>query len=267
MVTRHRDADLGQRAGQQVLGERVVAEEAGEQRGQQPVLVLGPLCPSGDQVGQLEEPRRQVPGGDLAVVVLVEQPALASPQVLADVVEVDVDGRGVAPARPVLGGRVEHHLDVLGPGGLALDQRAQRRVHLVDHSRSVSPRHRSRTAGAGPPRAHDRLPVRAVRPARLVSAPTGSAPVLRHYAGSSPRTRPERTVQKGVRRDRPDPAAGPRAPQRRTGRPGRPHADGHEPRHDRGRLLRGRRVHGAAAVGAGEPFDSCRSTPSRRPRR
>jgi hypothetical protein len=41
------------------------------------------------------------------------------------------------PARPVPGGRVEDHLDVANTG-LAVDQRAQRRVHLVDHIVSLA---------------------------------------------------------------------------------------------------------------------------------
>ena len=61
-------------------------------------------------------PRRQVPADDPAVaVVLVEHAAVAAAHVLPDVVEVDVDGGGVAPPGPLPGGRVEDDLDVAVP--------------------------------------------------------------------------------------------------------------------------------------------------------
>ena len=82
-------------------------------------------------------PGRQVPAGDPVTVVLVDQAALATAQVLPDVVQVDVDGRHVAPAGPVLGRRVEDHLDLGAVGRLPLDERAQRDVDLVDHPVTV----------------------------------------------------------------------------------------------------------------------------------
>ena len=85
-------------------------------------------------------PGRQVPGRDpVAFVVLVDQAAFAATQVLPDVVQVDVDRRHVAPAGPILGRRVEHHLDLGARGGLALDERAQRDIDLVDHPPTVPP--------------------------------------------------------------------------------------------------------------------------------
>ena len=45
---------VGQRPGQHIRGQDRVAQEAGEQRRQQSVLVLGPLGPAGDEVGQPE---------------------------------------------------------------------------------------------------------------------------------------------------------------------------------------------------------------------
>ena len=63
---RHREAELGQRSRQRVRGQLLVPEEAREQRGQQAVLVLGPLRPRGHEVRQLEVAGREMTGGDPA---------------------------------------------------------------------------------------------------------------------------------------------------------------------------------------------------------
>src|SRR4249919_3550563 len=99
------------------------------------MFVLRSLGPCSDQVGQFEMPRRQMPADDtsLVVVVFVQYAALPPAQVFANVVEIDVDGRRSTAARPLASWRVEDHLDVANPR-LAVDQRAQRRVHLVDHT-------------------------------------------------------------------------------------------------------------------------------------
>ena len=162
-VTGTGQPQLGQRPGDQVLGQRVEAQEGGEQRRQQPVLVLGTLGPGGHQVGELEVPRRQVPGHDppLVRVVLVDHAAVPPAHVLADVVEVDVDGGGVAAAGPLPGGRVEHHLDVAAPDRLALDQSAQGGVDLADHGPQSAARSVRSAAGSVPSGGHGGLPFRA----------------------------------------------------------------------------------------------------------
>ncbi len=122
---------------QHVPGDRVVVQQPGEHRGEQSVLVLRALRPRGDEVGELEVPRRQDAGDDPAgVVVLVDPAAFPASQVLSDVVEVDVDRRAVPPARPVLRRCVEHDVDVGRHEPVAADQAAQCLVHLVDHGAS-----------------------------------------------------------------------------------------------------------------------------------
>ena len=145
----HGEVQCSQFTAQQLRRQRVEPEEAHQQRRQQPVLVFGALRPGGDQVGQLEVPGWEVPGDDprLVGVVLVHHPALATAQVLADVVEVDVDRRCVPPACPVAGGRVEDDLDVAG-AGLPLDQGAECGVHLVDHDASLLEREGRTQPGA-----------------------------------------------------------------------------------------------------------------------
>src|SRR6185436_15085423 len=59
--------------------------------------------------------------------------------VLLDVVEEQVHRRGGPPGGPLLGRRLERHLDVHARQGVLVEQRQQRRVHLVDHLRSTSP--------------------------------------------------------------------------------------------------------------------------------
>ena len=168
---RHGQAEFGQRRREQVGRDRVVPQEAGEQRREQPVLVLGTLRPRGDQVRQLEVPRRQVPADDAAVaVVLVHHAARAAAHVLADVVEVDVDGGRVAPAGPLLGGGVEDDLDVAVRERLGPDQRPQRLVDLLDHlprshprsSERASHRLRDGSRGGGRPEGQRGSPDRAV---------------------------------------------------------------------------------------------------------
>ena len=105
---------------------------------------------------------------------------------------------GRVPATgPVLRGRVEDHLDVLGPGRLPLDEREQRRVHLVDHSRSLAPAWTGRPAGAVPPCEHGTVPVRAARPAREATARDGP----RKRVSSLPCSRAHTRVPVGRRRE------------------------------------------------------------------
>ena len=131
---RHGDAEVGQRSVEQVGGHGVVAQERHEQRREQAVLVLGALGPRRDEVGEAEELRLRpallddpvlVADGDLADVVAVH--------VLADVVEVDVDRRLVAMARPVLRRRVEVDRHLTVGGDVTLHEGAQGGVELVEH--------------------------------------------------------------------------------------------------------------------------------------
>jgi hypothetical protein len=134
-----RQAELCQRPGEQVVGEGLMPKEAGQERREQAVLILGALGPGGHEVGELEEARREVPRGNaLLCVVLVEKSSFPTTQILSDVVEVDIDGGRVSPPGPFLRRGVEHDLDVSRPGCLSLDERKQRRVHLMDHPTSLS---------------------------------------------------------------------------------------------------------------------------------
>ncbi len=65
--------------------------------------------------------------------------------------------------RPLPGGRVEDHVDVAHPG-LTLDQRPQRRVHLVDHIASLVAATGGEPVVTEPPYGHHRLPHRAPVP-------------------------------------------------------------------------------------------------------
>ena len=131
-------------------------------------------------------PRRQVPADDagLVLVVLVQHPAFPAAQVLADVVEVDVDGGRGTPAGPVAGRRVEDHLDIAN-SGLAVDQRAQRRVHLVDHTDQSGQRRGSEPAVAEPSWGHPALPHRAPLTCQRARSPAQAG----HADDSIPRIR------------------------------------------------------------------------------
>ena len=99
-----------------------------------PVLVLRPLGPGGDEVGELEEPWRRTAGHHVAVrAALLGPAALTTPQVLTDVVEVEVHGGGVASRRPVLRRSVEDHLHVGAHSRAGPDQLTHHVVHLGDH--------------------------------------------------------------------------------------------------------------------------------------
>ncbi len=159
---RYRQPELGQRPRQHIGGQRVVLQEAEQQGRQQPVFVLGSLRPGRDEVGQLEVTWWQAPRHDeVGLVVDVVHPALASAQVLADVVQVDVDGGRVAPPGPLPGRGVEDDLDIAHTGGLTFDQRAQRGVHLVDHVSRMPFRDLTEGRARMPIRGHRLVPDRA----------------------------------------------------------------------------------------------------------
>src|SRR5262245_13196086 len=91
-------------------------------RAEEVVLVLGALGPGRHQVGELEAAGGPDPGGDEAVLALVDQAVLAPAEVLPDVVEVDVDRGGRAPGAPVPRRGLEDDLHVAAVEGVAPDQ-------------------------------------------------------------------------------------------------------------------------------------------------
>ena len=104
---------------------------------------------------------------DLAIRAARVLPGRDAPlEVLADVVQVQVDGRRVAARDPVLGRRVEQQLHRRAVQGVALDELLEELIHLMDHPndrRAGRPRARSRSGAslrAAP------SPVRATRLAR-----------------------------------------------------------------------------------------------------
>jgi hypothetical protein len=112
-----------------------VLDERGQASREQAVLVLGPLGPCGDEIGEPEVVGRRLPGDDPTVFVPNLPDALVGAgQVLADVVEVDVDRRRVAPACPLLCRRLEHDLDVRTFKRLLAHEHSQALVNLMDHA-------------------------------------------------------------------------------------------------------------------------------------
>ena len=97
------------------------------------MLVLGPLGPRRDEVGEFEVARRQMAGPDPVAVVFVEPTPFATAQIFPDVIQVDVDRRGVASAGPLFGGRVEFDLDLRRVNGFAFDQCPQRVIDFRYH--------------------------------------------------------------------------------------------------------------------------------------
>ena len=130
---RHRKTEGRKRSGQHIGRQRLVTQETAQQRAEQSMLVLGPLGPRRDEIGQLEVARRQMAGPDPVAVVFVEPTPFATAQVFPDVIQVDVDRRGVASAGPLLGGRVEFDLDLGRINGFAFDQCSQRVIDLRYH--------------------------------------------------------------------------------------------------------------------------------------
>lgn len=128
------EPEFGQRAGQFLGGQDLTRQQGGEYGGEQPVFVLRALGPGGDEIGKPVPAWRLTPSQyDSPVVADRDRTALAPRDVLPDVVEVGVDGRGVAPGGPVAGRGVEGDLDA-GPGqGAAGQQPLEYLVHLVDH--------------------------------------------------------------------------------------------------------------------------------------
>ena len=117
-----------------VDGEGVHGKEAREHRGKEAVLVLGALRPGGHQVGELELPWRRPALHHVAAFVprfLELHPAPL--HVLVDVVEVEVQRRGVAARRPVLRGRLEGDIDVGTVEDIPAHEGPERFIDVVDH--------------------------------------------------------------------------------------------------------------------------------------
>jgi phage tail sheath protein FI len=133
---------------QELFGDRFVTEQGCQKRREQPMLVFGTLCPGRNQVGELESTGRRAALLDSAVTV----PAafvtdLAAEHVFAHVVQVQINGRGVLPGDPILCGSVECDLDPHARQCLALYERTERLIHVVDHLLEI----RSATETAAPP--------------------------------------------------------------------------------------------------------------------
>src|SRR5919109_788996 len=98
------------------------------------MLVLRPLRPGRDQVRELEPSWRRLPAGDPAVLAAHRLPHdLAAHQVLAYVVEIEVDGWRVTPGRPVLSWGFERDVDAGAVQRVAADEGAKRLIQVLDH--------------------------------------------------------------------------------------------------------------------------------------
>jgi hypothetical protein len=108
-----------------------VGEEDGQHLREQPVLVLDRLRPRGDGVGDLEAHRRRR-RHVRPVDAHVARAGLGLAEVLAQVVEEEVDRRRGELGRPVAGGRVERDLHALEAVvlQLAAQQRPQRLIEI-----------------------------------------------------------------------------------------------------------------------------------------
>src|SRR6266849_2484815 len=158
-----------------------MSQEARQQRREQPVFVFRPLCPRGDEIREFESAWRGPALGDqsgiagIAADVLPHHLALL--EVLADVVEIKIHSRGVAPRGPFLVRRVERDVGFRSVEGIPFYEGAQGLIHILDH-RSLGlplrPRLTSRlraavgvkflpdwatSSTAGRPFGHCRLPV------------------------------------------------------------------------------------------------------------
>ncbi len=176
----HRDGRVLENAAQQVGRQRLGGDEGAEERRKQAVLVLGPLRPGGDQVREAEAPRRRPalhhPAGLIADVAPDDLPPV---ELLADVVQVEVD-RGRVPARnPFLGRRIEQHLDARPVEGVAPNERFERRVDVLNHRPKTGSGVDRTPAGRGhpfvPPSSPDRADVAARTPVRAVLEAPGLA--------------------------------------------------------------------------------------------
>jgi len=114
-----------------------VGEQRGQYGGQEPVFVLRQFGPRGDEIGQPEPAGRLASAQhDSPFVTDGHGAALTPSHILADVVQIGVDGRRVAPGRPIPGRSFEGDVDA-GTGQCAVsEQRLEDLVHLVNHRRA-----------------------------------------------------------------------------------------------------------------------------------
>lgn len=135
----HGQAEFGEASGVHPGGQYVGADEGAQHLGEQAVFVLRAVGPGGDQIGQLEPARRGPPAGDHALLVVrLGRAGAPSARVLADAVQEDADGRGVAAGGPVLRRGVEDQVDAaVLQSGLG-QQQPQPLVDFVDHRRITS---------------------------------------------------------------------------------------------------------------------------------
>ena len=177
----HRERRRGERALDEVERDELVPRQHGETCRQQTVLVLGSLRPGRHEIGQPVAPRRDRAVRDEAAGGIADgmRPELATRQILADVVQVEVDRRRVAPGDPLLVRRVEQDVDLGAVQGIAAHERLDGAIDLGDHRASsiiVRPVSRARADRPSGRRATVRagsLPDRADGP-----APSAVRPVL-----------------------------------------------------------------------------------------
>src|SRR5438094_6662716 len=104
------------------------------------MLVFGSLRPGGDEVGELESPGRRSALADhagFAADVLPHHLPLL--EILADVVEIQVNRRRVATRGPFFCGRVKRDISFRSVQGIPLYKGAQGLIHVLDHRHLGSP--------------------------------------------------------------------------------------------------------------------------------
>src|SRR2546422_4345068 len=104
------------------------------------MFVFGSLRPGGDEVGEFESPGRWPALADhagLAADVLPHDFPLL--EILADVIEVEVNRRRVAARGPFLGWRIKGDVGFRSVQGIPFYEGAQGFIHVLDHRHLGSP--------------------------------------------------------------------------------------------------------------------------------
>ena len=134
------------------------------------MLVLGSLGPRRDQVRELEAARRLGATRDQPILATHVLPGRHPPlEVLADVVQVEVDRGPAPPGDPVLGRRLEHELDGGPVERVAAHELLEQLVDVLDHSQASWLTRASRQPGAGIRRGRRHRPIGQIRPPDRVS--------------------------------------------------------------------------------------------------